>query len=411
MASYNQIFKSYFQRKIILFLFLGLSCAIPIGLLGGALSTWAFETGIDLKTIGCFSLILIPFSLKFLWAPIIDFVRLPILYRIGQKKSWGIVFLSALLFCLGNVSVLDIQNQLTELFFWCILSSFFSASWDIVVDSLRIDILSGDDLKEGSSIYQLGYRLGTFLSVAGMLYLSARIPWDLCYQIALIFILSGLVALIFVKEQNRVVKKKDFLKSVVLPFSDFVQRHQKWALIIIFIVLYKMCNAFLGKMAYPFYYDNGFTKEEVATISGLIGPFITMTGVFLGGILMVKSGYYKSMLYLGYVEILTSLAYAGMSLTNANIVLFFLVILFDNIVGGMGGAVFVGFLSSLCSKKYSASQYALLTSFMMVSTSVLASYSGKLAQDLGWGCFFVMTGFLMIPALFVLQQFIGKDNV
>ena len=163
-------------------------------------------------------------------------------------------------------------------------------------------------------------------------------------------------------------------------------------------------------MAYPLYYNLKFTKEEVSIVSGTIGPWITMFGVFLGGLLMVRTSYYRLMLGLGFVEILTSVAFAGLALAGHNLPLFFLAIVFDNIVGGMGSAVFVAFLSSLCSKAYSATQYALLTSFMAISSSFIASASGFLASELGWGLFCIFTGVLMLPALAMLVWMIKNDS-
>ena len=283
--------------------------------------------------------------------------------------------------------------------------AFFAASQDIVVDALRINTLSDNDLKEGSSLYQLGYRIGMLITGAAIIALSSHISWSFCYQISALFIIMGILALLLLDEpQIKEIKKINLQHLLFAPFTDFIQRHKIWFKLLLFIVLYKICNALLGRMAAPFYINIGFSKEQIALISGTFGPFITMAGVFLGGILMVKLGYFKSMMYLGFIEILTSLAFATLAIIGPNILAFTSVIIFDNIVGGMGGAVFVAFLSSLCSKHHSATQYALLTSLTMVVLSSLTAVTGYMVDFLGWPKFFILTGITMLPALFLLKS-------
>ena len=411
MSNLKTAFKGYFEPKILLFLLLGLSCGVPFNLIGSTLSLRAKEAGLDLKTIGLFSFVLLPYSFKFLWAPIIDCVRLPILSKIGPKKAWGIVFQLLLFLSVCALSFVSPKEDAIALFYISFAAAFFSASQDIIVDALRIDILKGDELKEGSSLYQLGYRTGMLISGAGIIALSQYLPWHFCYQLSILFVLFGTIALVLLKEPicNK-EKKLNFKTLILVPFTDFTHRHKNWFKLLLFIVLYKICNALLGKMAYPFYLDVGFTKGQISLISSTIGTFITMFGVFLGGLLMVKVGYLKSMMYLGFVEMLTSFAFAGLAFIGPNTYAFATVIIFDNIVGGMGGAVFVAFLSSLCSPKFSATQYALLTSLTMVALSSLAATSGWLAQNLGWILFFISTGIVMVPSLFLLQNLIKEKE-
>ncbi len=410
MKNLKDALKGYLKKDVLLFFVLGLACGVPLNLLGNTLAIWTNENNVNLKTIGLFALVMVPYSFKFLWAPFIDRIRLPFLSKIGAKKAWGIVFQIGLFFCIFNISFINPENQIGLLFWSCFIAAFFAASQDIVVDALRIDTLSGDNLKEGSATYQFGYRIGMLITGAGLIALSAYISWQVCYQIGAFLIVLGALAILALKEPSpKQLTKINLYTLIIAPFADFIRRNQKWFYLLLFIILYKICNAVLGKMAYPFYQKIGFSKNEIALISGTIGPWITMSGVFLGGLLMVRCGYFKSMMYLGLVEILTSLAYAFLAFVGPNVYAFFAVIVFDNIVGGMGGAVFVAFLSSLCSRNYSATQYALLTSFMMVATSFIASSSGYLASAMGWVSFFAMTGALMIPAL-VLLAWMMKDE-
>ena len=401
--------RGYFKKDVLLFLGLGLSCGAPLNLLAKTLSIWTRELGIDLKTIGLFSLVLLPYSLRFLWAPLVDRLNLPILSRLGRKKAWGVLFQVGLMISFIQISFLNPVSSLQALFVWCFIAAFFAASQDIVVDALRIDTLTDERLKEGSALYQFGYRMGLLITGAGVIALSTYLPWGVCYFLSTGLVLLGLLCLFFIKEPHSVSQPMSFRTGVLAPFLDFMKHHH-WLLLIVFIILYKVCNAVLGRMADPFYLSNGFSKNEIALVSGAIGPWITMIGVIAGGFLMLRLDYYKSLLLLGCFEIFTSFAFALLAFVGPSLGLFFAVIVFDNIIGGMGGAVFVAFLSSLCSKNYSATQYALLSSLTMFSVSVLASQSGVLAESLGWEAFFIMTGFLMLPALGLLF-FLMKGNV
>jgi len=413
MTVLKKVFKLFFKRDILAFFFLGLSCGIPLNLIGNTLAVRATQSGLDLKTIGLFALVMTPYSLKFLWSPVIDTFSLPFANRFGKKKTWAVLFQICLGACLLSISLVDVAMQTNLLFALCFLCAFCSASQDIVVDALRIDVLDEDSLKEASSTYQLGYRIAMLITGAGVIALSSRVSWATCYQLSVVLFILGICGLFLIKEP--VLKQKTSsalpLKQMLIePFSNFISRHKNWFILLCFILLYKMCNAFLGKMAYPFYLKTGFSPDEIALVSGTIGTFITMFGVFCGGALMLKFGYLKSLMYLGFVEILTSVAFALLAVIGPKVYAFMGVIIFDNIVGGMGGAVWVGFLSSLCVPAYSATQYALLTSFTMFSTSVLAAYSGHLAEYMGWEKFFLSTGFMMIPALILLGWMLKKGE-
>ena len=405
MANLKTAFKGYLKKDVLLFLLLGLSCGVPFNLIGSTLSLRAKEAGLDLRTIGLFALIFLPYSFKFLWAPIIDCIRLPFLSKTSPKKAWAIVFQMMLFLSVCGLSFFSPTQNTLAVFWFSFAAAFFSASQDIVIDSLRIDTLKGDDLKEGSSLYQLGYRIGMLISGAGIIALSQYLSWAVCYQISISLVLLGMIAVLHLQDSsNKQIRKVNFKQLIFAPFSDFIHRHQNWLFLLTFIVLYKMCNAVLGRMAYQFYADIGFTKTQIALISSSLGTFITIGGVFLGGLLMVKMGYFKSLMYLGIVEILTSFAYALLALVGPNVYAFATVIVFDNTVGGMGGAVFVAFLSSLCSRTYSATQYALLASLTMFASSSLAATSGWIAEKTGWILFFMLTGIVMIPSLILLKK-------
>ncbi len=429
MTTWLTALKGYAKQKILIFLFLGFACGLPYSLIGYSLSLWMADVGVSLSVIGFFALVLLPYNFKFVWAPLIDKIKLPYLaYKIGPKKAWLFLFQIGLILSVFGLSLFSPdKNTWTYLingekgdfliplqtYLFSFLVAFFAASQDIVVDALRIDTLKKEEFGEGAGMYQFGYRMGMLIAGAGVVALSAIIGWQESYALVAILLIVGLFSTFFVKEEKSIILPKNnerfWYEMVVKPFQDFMQK-SNWMWILIFIVLYKLCNAVLGRMALPFYRELGFSKAEIALISGTIGPWITLTGVALGGVLVMRYPILKLLMALGFVEILTSFVFGAFSFFPNSSIMFLIVIIFDNIVGGMGGAVFVAFLSGLCSKKYSATQYALLTSLMMLAVSVISVYSGVWAEKMGWYAFFVFTGCLMVPALVLLRYLIFKEE-
>ncbi len=429
MVSWIDSLKGYLKPAVFIFFFLGFSCGLPYSLIGYSLSLWMADVGISLSVIGFFALVLLPYNFKFIWAPLIDKIKLPYLAKvIGPKKSWLFIFQIGLILSVFGLSLFSPdKNTWTYLaatekgeiliplqtYLFAFLVAFFAASQDIVVDALRIDTLKKEEFGEGAGMYQFGYRMGMLIAGAGVVALSAIVGWQESYILVCILLFGGLMSTLFVREEKQLLEpgknNRFWYDMIVSPFQDFMQKNN-WAWILIFIVLYKLCNAVLGRMALPFYRDLGFSKAEIALISGTIGPWITLTGVALGGVLVMRYQILKLLMALGFVEILTSLVFGVFSFFPNSTFMFLIVILFDNVVGGMGGAVFVAFLSGLCSKKYSATQYALLTSLMMLAVSVISVYSGVWAEKMGWYTFFVFTGCLMVPALVLLRYLIFKEE-
>lgn len=423
MKTWLDSFKGYLKPAVFIFFFLGFSCGLPFSLIAYSLSLWMRDVGVDLAVIGVFSLVLLPYNFKFLWAPLVDQIKLPFLAsHLGQKKAWLFVFQVGLILSVLALSYCDpAQNTFTfswqikdsvfqiplQTYAFALLVAFFAASQDIVVDALRIDTLLQQEQGEGAGMYQFGYRMGMFLSGAGVVAVCTVISWQLAYFCVGCLLSVGLTATFFIEEpvSDSQKTKPDFKKMVIDPFCDFMQR-KSWLLFLIFIVAYKLCNSVLGRMALPFYSEMGFSKSDIALVSGTLGPVVTILGVALGGVLVMRYHLLKLLFVLGFVEIATSIAFGIFSLYPQSLIGFIIVIMFDNVVGGMGGAVFVAFLSSLCSKSYSATQYALLTSFMMVASSVVSMYSGVWATQMGWMRFFLFTGVLMIPALCLLGYLI-----
>ncbi len=394
--------KGYLNPQVAVFFGLGLASQAPINLIGGTLKFWFSELGLNLEYIGLFGLVLLPYALKFLWAPIIDHINLPLARWVGRKKVWGLITQLILMGLLILLSLAQPAYEIGYVFCLCMAIAFMASTQDIVIDALRIDTLSGDTLKEGSSAYQVGARLGMLSAVAGVIFLSSYLSWRTAYQLSTLLVAIGFVSLLFVKEKPPKTSRISFHQLIVAPFRDLRRRTHFWVLCV-FIIAYKLCNGVLGPMAYPFYYNIGFTPAEVSLISATFGVFVTMTGIFCGSVLMLKYSYRNLLFYLGILEIFTSLAFAGLAAVGPSLCGFVIVILFDNLIGGIGGAVWVTYLSSLCNRSFSGTQYAFLAALNMVPMSVIASTSGWLAAHLGWIGFFLFTGVLMIPALVMIQ--------
>ena len=390
--------KKFLDPKILPFLGLGISVQAPINLIGGSLKWWTTSAGIDLKTVGVFAAVTMPYSLKFLWAPYIDRLNLPWAKKMGCKRAWCLLFQLGILAGLWFISFLNPAEHVWPLFWGCLLIAICGASQALTVDALKIDILNDSELTDGTTVKEFGGRIGYLGGTAGMLALSHFLGWNTAYKISTIMAVIGILSLIFIKEPIKPQKPITFNSSIKMPFMDLWNR-QNFPLLCLFIVLYKMCNGMLGSMAWPFYFQNGFTRLQVMSVSSIFGTIMTAVGICMGGFILHRFKFRPLLFTLGCIEILTSLAFAGLALAGASIPLFVLVIIFDNIVGGIGSAVWVVFISRMCSRDFSATQYGFLDALTMVPLTLLGMLSGWLAQTLGWPLFFVATGLMMVPAL------------
>jgi len=396
------LLKKFLNPKILPFLGLGISVQAPINLIGGSLKLWTRASGLDLATVGIFAAVTMPYSLKFLWAPYIDRLNLPWAKHMGCKRAWCLLFQLGILAGLWFISFLDPVKDVWPLFFGCLLIAVCGASQALTVDALKIDILNDSELTDGTTVKEFGGRLGYLGATAGMLALSHFLGWNMAYKISTIMAVIGVISLMFVSEPISKPEPINFNTTIKMPLIDLWNR-QNFPLLCLFIVLYKMCNGMLGSMAWPFYHDVGFTDLDIMKVSSIFGTIMTALGICLGGFVLHRFKFKPLLFTLGCIEILTSFAFAGLALAGPSIPLFVLVIIFDNIIGGIGSAVWVVFISRMCSKSFSATQYGFLDALTMIPLTLLGMLSGYLAQTLGWPQFFALTGFLMIPALCIIK--------
>ena len=403
----------YWERRLIIIFLMGFASGLPFLLSGATLSIWMTEVGVSLTTIGLFSLAGTPYNLKYLWAPFIDGVDFPLLSSIfGRRRSWMLLIQIGLMVSIIALGLSDPQTETGVTAFCALAVAFFSASQDIVIDAYRIEILDEDQQGAGAAMTQAGYRFGLLASGAGALYLASEINWSLVYGIMAGLILVGFITALFapIPEADQSNARSDQIlkiwirEKIVAPFIEFFQRNNMAVALIIlcFILLYKFGDAFAGVMANPFYIKIGFTKVEIANVSKIFGPFATLLGVFLGGLVVKRFGILQSLLYCGILQMVSNLMFAAQAVIGSHVGFLFLTIGIENLSGGMGSAAFVAYLSLLCNKAYTGTQYALFTSFMAFGRTWLSSISGWVADQTDWATFFVASTFVALPGLLLL---------
>ncbi|OFW80536.1 MAG: hypothetical protein A2887_04990 [Alphaproteobacteria bacterium RIFCSPLOWO2_01_FULL_40_26] len=398
--------KSYKNFTIIFFF--GLSSGLPIALILSTLKALLLEKGFDLKTIGFFSLVSLPYSLKIFFAPIIDSFSLPLLTRIfGQRRSWIIftqLLLAIFIFALG---IGGIFSHLSSIAIFAFLVGLASASQDIVIDAYRIELIRKEDQGLAAGFYVYGYRIGMLISGAFALALAQIISWDAVYFLMAGFMLSCIAITLFAKETRKNWRRTNhnffswFKNFVVEPLRDFTLR-EKWLVILAFVICFKLADAFAGNLTLPFLLEIGFTKIQIAGIVKTFGLFATLFGVFCGGILTKKIGIIKTLWIAAIMQALSNLTFAYLAKIGSDINSLYLAIFAENFSGGIGDAVFIAYLSSLCNVAFSATQYALLVSLATFARSFLTASAGIFAQNFGWYNFFIFSTLLAIPGLLFL---------
>lgn len=419
----------YTDRRVLSLLFFGFSSGLPLALTFGTLSLWLAEVGISKTTIGLFALMGMPYTFKFLWAPIVDRMSIPYLTRwLGRRKGWAIVTQLALIAAITGLGATDplTHPELTAIL--ALLVAICSATQDIVIDAYRVEILEERQFGAGAATIVLGYRIGMLVSGAGALYLATYVSWFATYTLMAAFMLVGIITVLANPEPN-IRKSRESMEqerriasflesrphlrgrrarvlariygSVVSPFAEFMAR-RGWLFVLLFILFYKFGDALAGVMGNPFYVELGFTKIEIASISKVFGLGATIVGGIMGGIMVNRVGIVKSLIVCGILQMLSNLMFAVLAVAGNDIVVLTFTIAIENLSGGMGTAAFVAYLSSLCNIAYTATQYALLSSFMAVGRTLLSSSGGWLADHMDWISFFLLTTAAAIPGLLLL---------
>lgn len=399
----NSLFKLYFSKKIFVVFIMGIVSGIPLYMILSTLFIWLTRENIDIATVGLFSLTQIPWTLKFIWAPIIDTHKIPILNDLlGQRKSWLLI---TQLFLIVSIILLGYSNPDKDLFMtavFALLTAFFSANQDIIIDAYRIEILEDEMQGAGAAATQFGYRVGGIFAGAGSLYLKHLFSWSIVFFIVALIIAILMVIIYLIKLESEPINRVS--QSLTAPFKEFVSRNSsdKIIIIILFIFFFKFGDVVAGIMANPFYVQIGFTNIEIANASKIFGVFMTLTGVFLGGFLVKKLGLINSLIISGFFQIVSNLLYVMLNSVGPEFNFLLIAISGENFSGGLGSAAFVAYLSILCKKQFSGTQYALLSSIMGLARTFLSAPSGFIVESFGWGSFFIFSTIIGLPGLLIL---------
>lgn len=399
----------YANRRQLAVLLMGFSSGLPLLLGFSTLSYWLAKEEVSLAAIGTLLTVATPYSLKFLWAPALDHLPPPPLFRrLGRRRGWLLFIQLILIVAIVALGAGNPSISLGYVALMAVAMAFVSASQDIVVDAYRIEILAESEQGPGASVTQIGYRAGMLVAGAGAIALSDYIAWFWVYLAMAALVAIGIVGTLLGPEPDQYrepatpASRAEWWRRVVAePFADFT-RHRGWVAILVFVLLYKYGDAVAGAMANPFYVALGFSGGEIASVTKVFGVVATLAGVFAGGLLTARAGVFPALLIAGILQAVTNLIFAWLAWTGKDIELLTLAIGADGFTGGMGTAAFVAYLSGLCNVAFTGTQYALLTSLAAVARTGLAAVSGFMVEEIGWVGFFVATTGLAVPGLLLL---------
>lgn len=408
----------YTDRRMLVLLALGFSSGLPFLLVFSTLSVWLVDVDLSIQAIGLFSVTRTPYALKFLWAPLVDRLPIPGLTRaLGRRRSWMLVTQLGLAGAIAALGLSDPASAPLRTAVLALVVAVLSASQDIVIDAYRIDRLAVDEQGAGAAAAVMGYRLGMLAAGAGAFYLTGfGVSWPATYLLMAALMAIGVTTTLMCSEPARPPATTDaaggdargraglaryLADAVIAPFRDFMRR-RGWLLLLGFVLLYKLGDALASTMTNVFLVDIGFSKLDIANIAKTYGLVATIAGVVLGGWLVRAAGVVRALWIAGFLQMGSNLMFSLQAWVGADAWLLTATIGVENLTGGVGTAAFVAYLSGLCNKAYSATQYALLTALAGMLRNFLAASTGVLSDTLGWLDFFLLTTAAAAPGLVVL---------
>ncbi|MGL4474641.1 MAG: AmpG family muropeptide MFS transporter [Shewanella sp.] len=432
-------FSVYCHRRVLILLLLGFSAGLPLMLVFSTLSFWLREAGIDRAAIGYFSWIALTYAFKWLWSPLVDRISIPVLTRlIGRRRSWMLLSQIILIIAIMGMASSDPLKDLNHLVAFALMVAFASATQDIVIDAFRIDSAPPSMQAALAAAYQVGYRSAMIVATAGALTIAAWSSnysdayslsgWQYAYWVMAMVMGVGVLATLLAREPKVNTEQSDaiqqqmylrlcehhpkrlarlyawFYSACALPFIDFFQRYGRNALLILaLIACYRISDIVMGIMANAFYVDMGFKKEEIAAISKVFGLIMTLVGAAFGGMLVNRFGTMK-ILFLGALLVAsTNLLFAWQALIGYSVPFLTFAISVDNFSAGIATAAFIAYLSSLTSSGFSATQYALLSSIMLLFPKFIAGFSGVYVDNFGYVNFFIGCSLIGFPVLILIS--------
>lgn len=445
---WRQTLAVYFQLPMLITFGLGMASGFPLLLTGSTLATRMTESGVDIKLIGVFALVGLPYTLKFLWAPFVDAIKLG-KTDLAHRRRWLWLTQGALAASLLGMALCQPESQIFLLAVLALAVALFSATQDIVIDALRVEMLPQADQGAGAAMSVSGYRVGMLFAGAGALLAATYLPWTVVYIFAAAFMLlcmplalairrlagleekckkseaeslivDGALRAEFENDKGRTPKDKakigqdmglfyrvilaPLLNAVLAPLLDFIRSYGRGAIpILLFILLFKLGDAMASSLSMPFYLAMGFSKPEIVAVTKVLGIGAIFLGTFLGGFVVKQLSLWRALLLCGTVQLLSNFVFVWLAHAGHSMPALVVAICVENITGGMGTAAFVAYMASLCNIKFTATQYALFSALSSCGRTIFASTSGVLVEQLGWSGFYIATAVFAMPGMGLLM--------
>lgn len=447
LAGWLHAFRIYTHPRVLGMLSLGFSAGLPLLLILGTLSFWLREAGIDRSTIGYLSWIGLAYAFKWMWSPLVDRLPLPLLTQLlGRRRAWILLSQVIITIALVGMANTDPLENLTQIVFFALAVAFASATQDIALDAYRIEAVALRLQGAMAATYQAGYRLAMILASAGVLWIASAVdpsettydysPWRTAYLVMAASMAVGMITTLIIREPEVPVTRlisenEDYARktiahwnlnaqlteilawlygAMVAPFRDFIVRHGRRALLILaLIAVYRISDVVMGVMSNPFYVDMGYTKNEVATVSKVYGVIMTIVGAAMGGVLIAKIGIMRTLFLGAVLSAATNLLFVWLAGRGHDVAGLVFTISADNLSAGIASSAFIAYLSGLTNSAYSATQYALFSSVMLLLPKFIAGFSGIFVDSYGYASFFTGTALLGLPVL-VLVWLAGQEK-
>ncbi len=405
IADQRSMWKKIFSKNMLIVFALGFASGLPLLLTGATLKQWLAQEQVDIKMIGFFSWVGLAYSFKYLWAPLLDRYFSE---KVGRRKTWMLFSQIGLVLGIVMMAMQAPTMNLANLAAWAVFVAFMSATQDIAIDAYRREILTNEEIGLGSSMGIYGYRVAMLIAggvgvsfVADTAVLGDKISWNQLY-----FVMAGIMAFCalvtaFIPEPQREAAPKSIVEAVIAPFIEFFKRPEA-ILILVFVFAFKLGDQISGSLLTPFYKDMGYQNAEIGLITKSFGLFSSLAGLFVGGIALLKFGIRKCLWAFGILQALSTASFALVVYTGPQIWSLATTVIFEDFSSGMGTAAFTAFLASITNRKFTATQFALLTSVATLGRTVFAGFGGVLKEAVGWAGFFYTGALMAIPGLVLL---------
>jgi PAT family beta-lactamase induction signal transducer AmpG len=430
----------YRHPRVVAMLFLGFSAGLPLLLVFGTLSAWLRVEGVDKTTIGFVSWVALAYGFKFLWSPLVDRMPLPGLTSLlGKRRGWMLLAQAGVVFGLVNMALSDPQTQLAALVAFAVVTAFSSATQDICIDAWRIEAVDDDYQAAMAGAYQLGYRLGMIAAGGGAFSLAHFHGWPTAYLVMAAGMGIGVVTVLLIAEPDHSIDplavqaemeliaahpqqrslaelsrrlRNWFVGAVISPFAEFFGRHGLFALVILsFIMVFRISDITLGVMANPFYIDMGYSELEIGLVTKTVGPVVTIFGALLGGVLVMRYGRLTMLMAGAILVVVTNLLFAWLATLDAELAWLIAVVGADNLAAGIATTTFVAYLSSLTNRAYTATQYALFSSIMLLLAKFVAGFSGMVVDASSYVIFFAYAAALGLPSILLIMVLMRRERL